>query len=105
MIDNGLTNHITKHLSVFTQIDKVNQPQIKLGNGDLFQAKGRGSIQIRTKQGTQTISNVLYIPDLDQNLLSVAQMVKNAYGVCFEKIRLCYKRHMAKKLLSSNDRK
>jgi len=36
------------------------------------QAKGKGIVAIRKNKGTKTITNVLYIPELDQNLLSVA---------------------------------
>jgi hypothetical protein len=43
-----------------------------LGNGDIVQAKGKCTIDVSTNKGTKTITNVLYIPELDQNLLSVA---------------------------------
>jgi hypothetical protein len=36
------------------------------------QAKEKGTIDVSTNKGTKTITNVLYIPELDQNLLSVA---------------------------------
>jgi hypothetical protein len=36
------------------------------------QAKGKGTIDVSTNKDTKTITNVLYIPELDQNLLSVA---------------------------------
>ena len=32
----------------------------------------------------QKLSNVLYIPELDQNLLSVTQMLRNGYAVSFK---------------------
>lgn len=84
LIDSGCTSHMTKHLSIFTHLDKTDQPKVKLGNGEVVQAKGRGTIQVLTKKGTKTVSNVLYIPELDQNLLSVAQMMKNGYTVTFQ---------------------
>ncbi|RVW53763.1 Retrovirus-related Pol polyprotein from transposon TNT 1-94 [Vitis vinifera] len=37
----GCTNHITKHLSIFTSIDRLVQPKVKLGNGEVVQAKGK----------------------------------------------------------------
>nr|CAN72453.1 hypothetical protein VITISV_008931 [Vitis vinifera] len=60
------------------------QPKVKLGNGEVVQAKGKGTIAISTKRGTKIVTNALYIPDLDQNLLSVAQMLRNGYVVSFK---------------------
>ncbi|WJZ92889.1 hypothetical protein VitviT2T_011862 [Vitis vinifera] len=84
LIDSGCTSHMTKHLSIFTSIDRSVQPKVKLGNGEVVQAKGKGTIAISTKRGTKIVTNVLYIPDLDQNLLSVAQMLRNGYAVSFK---------------------
>lgn len=84
LIDSGCTSHMTRYLSIFTSIDTSVQPKIKLGNGEIVQAKGKGEVAINTRKGTKIISNVLYIPELDQNLLSVAQMTKNGYGVSFK---------------------
>ena len=83
LIDSGCTSHMTKFLSIFSTIDRSIKPKIKLGNGDVVEAKGRGTINVKTSRGTKTITNVLYIPELDQNLLSVAQMLRNGYEVSF----------------------
>jgi len=63
---------MTKFLSIFSFIDRSVQPKVKLGNGDIVQVKRTGTIDVSTSKGTKTITNVLYIPELDQNLLSVA---------------------------------
>ena len=84
LIDIGCTSHMTKYLSIFTSIDRSVQPKVKLGNGEVVQAKGKGTIAISTKRGTKIVTNVLYIPDLDQNLLSVAQILRNGYAVSFK---------------------
>jgi len=55
-----------------------------LGNGDIVQAKGKGTVAVSTNKGIKTITNFLYIPELDQNLLSVAQMLRNGYEVSFK---------------------
>ncbi|XP_074346360.1 uncharacterized protein LOC141685138 [Apium graveolens] len=84
LIDSGCTSHMTRYLSIFMSIDISVQPKLKLGNGDIVQAKGKGQVAINTTKGTKIIANVLYIPELDQNLLSVAQMIRNGYGVSFK---------------------
>ena len=75
---------MTKHLSIFTSIDKSVQPKVKLGNGEVVQAKGKWTIAINTKRGTKIVTNVLYILELDQNILSVTQMLRNGYAVSFK---------------------
>ena len=75
---------MTKHLSIFTSIDKSVQPKVKLGNGEVVQAKGKWTIAINTKRGTKIVTNVLYILELYQNILSVTQMLRNGYAVSFK---------------------
>jgi hypothetical protein len=89
LIDSGCTSHISKFLSIFSSIDRSVQPKIKLGNGDIVQAKGKGTVAVNINRGIKTITNVLYIPELDQNLLSVAQMFRNGYEVFFKE-RFCF---------------
>ena len=66
---------MSKFLSIFSSIDRSVQPKIKLGNGDIVQAKGKGTVAV--------------ILELDQNLLSVAQMLRNGYEVSFKK-KFCF---------------
>lgn len=65
LIDSGCTSHITRFLSIFASIDTSVQQKIKLGNGEIMQAKGKGHVAINTKKGTKIIANILYIPELD----------------------------------------
>ena len=46
--------------------------------------KGKRSIGVQTKRGSMVIHDVLLVPYLDQNLLSVAQLVENGYSLVFE---------------------
>ena len=55
LIDSGCTSHMTKHLSIFTTIDRSVQPKFKLGNGEVVQAKGKWTIAISTKRGTKIV--------------------------------------------------
>ncbi|RDX74887.1 hypothetical protein CR513_45325, partial [Mucuna pruriens] len=42
------------------------------------------TIAISTSLGTKIISYVLYVPDIDQNLLSVGQLIEKEFKVSFE---------------------
>ena len=58
--------------------------KVRLGNGALVDVKGKGTIRVQTKKGSRFIRGVLYMPDLDQSLLSVGQLVENGYSLHFE---------------------
>lgn len=50
LIDSGCTSHMTKCLLIFTSIDQSVQSKIKLGNGEVVQAKEKGTIVIIKNQ-------------------------------------------------------
>ncbi|KAK2966032.1 hypothetical protein RJ640_012291 [Escallonia rubra] len=58
--------------------------KIIMGNGSIVKAKGKGTIAIQAKEATKYIRDVLLLPDLEQNLLSVGQLVEHGYMVHFE---------------------
>ncbi|GJW56811.1 retrovirus-related pol polyprotein from transposon TNT 1-94 [Tanacetum coccineum] len=89
LMDSGCTSHMTLEKSFFISLDTKDNPRVKLGDGRYTRAKGRGTIAINTKKGTKYISRVLYVPELERNMLSVPQMIKNGYGVNFKKDSQC----------------
>lgn len=87
-IDSGCTNHMANGASFFNSLDRSIKTKVGMGNEKIVQAEGKGSISLKTKKGTKLISDVLFIPKLDQNLLSVVQMIKKGNSVVF-KMDLC----------------
>ena len=55
-----------------------------MGNGSLVDAKGEGTISINIKGCGKQIHDVLYVPDLEENLLSVGQLMENGCFLCLE---------------------
>ena len=49
-----------------------------------MQVKKRGTIAVATHQGIKQISDVLFVPNLNQNLLSVGQMLERKYSLEFK---------------------
>ena len=83
-VDSGCSNHMTANKSILCDIDNSVCTRVKMGNGDLVQAKGRGTLVVETKKGKRFIREVLLVPELDQNLLSVGQLQENGYPVLFD---------------------
>ncbi|KAL5727667.1 hypothetical protein ACHQM5_000836 [Ranunculus cassubicifolius] len=84
-LDSGCSNHMTGQESIFKEIGLASNSEVKMGNGAaLVKAKAKGTISVETKKGTKDIQDVLLVPDLAQNLLSVGQLLEHGYVVHFE---------------------
>ena len=46
--------------------------------------EGKGTVAISSCSGTKYISDLLCFPEIDQNLLSVGQLIEKGYKVMFE---------------------
>ncbi|KAL3519544.1 hypothetical protein ACH5RR_017693 [Cinchona calisaya] len=75
---------MTHDKELFKELKPSKISRIKLGHGGYIAAKGIGTVAIATHSGTKTIFDVLYVPDVDQNLLSVGQLLQNGFKVFFE---------------------
>ncbi|XP_019229463.1 PREDICTED: uncharacterized protein LOC109210495 [Nicotiana attenuata] len=84
LIDSGCTNHMTNDETLFRELDRSATSKVKIGNGDYIAVKGKGTVAFETYSGTKTISDVLYVPEIDQNLLSVGQLLQKGFKVIFE---------------------
>jgi hypothetical protein len=43
-------------------------------NGTVVDVKGKNNVGVETKKGLKKIHEVLFVPELDQNLLSIGQL-------------------------------
>ena len=66
---------MTKDENIFYSLDKI-KTKIKIRNGDFMEATGKDTIAIDTKKGKRYINKVLLVPNIDQNLLSVGQIME-----------------------------
>ena len=77
IIDTGATSHMCNDRSLFDKYTKLQKRQrVFLGNGHHLNAVGRGTVYVDLSSGDNQkckLSNVLYVPDLSYNLLSVPQ--------------------------------
>ncbi|KAJ8771210.1 hypothetical protein K2173_026005 [Erythroxylum novogranatense] len=84
LVDSGCTHHMTSDLSLFCDLDESFVSRVKIGNGEYITVKGRGNVIIKGPNVSKLISDVLYVPKVDQNLLCVGQLVQKGYKVIFE---------------------
>ncbi|XP_059280984.1 uncharacterized protein LOC132034611 [Lycium ferocissimum] len=84
MIDSGCTNHMTYDRNIFKEFMSMKNKKVRIRNGDYIPTKGKGTIAIKIGLGTQITSNVLYVPDIYQNLLSVSHRVEKGFKLLFD---------------------
>ncbi|KAM1111108.1 hypothetical protein ACFX13_010490 [Malus domestica] len=82
-VDSACSNHMTSQESVLINIDRYVSCKVKMGTGDLVQATGKCTLVVETQHGKRYINEVLLVPGLDENLLSVGQMMEHGYYVLF----------------------
>ena len=68
----------------FLSINNSITTKLKMGNGTLVDAKCKGTISINMKGCGKQIHDVIYVPDLEENLLSVGQLMENGYSLLFK---------------------
>ncbi|KAG6469463.1 hypothetical protein ZIOFF_074180 [Zingiber officinale] len=84
LVDSGCTHHMSYDEKSFVNLDRSFYAKVKIGNGDYIDVEGRGDVVVDGLKGRKLISDVLYVPKIDQNLLSVGQLVQKGYKVMLE---------------------
>ena len=87
--NSSCSNYITRDKSIFVDLDEFTKIEVKIKNGVIIQAQGLETIGVQTKQGMKFIHNVLFILDLDQNLLSLGQLYEYKYALNFDDYECC----------------
>ncbi|TXG52111.1 hypothetical protein EZV62_021280 [Acer yangbiense] len=81
-LDSGCSNHMCGEKEMFTQLDESFTSSVNFGNDTTVPVMGKGKISITLKDGSQNaISDVLFVPNLHKNLLSVGQLLEKGYDI------------------------
>ena len=75
---------MTSDEKLFRELDRSVKSRVRIGNGEYLPAKGKGTVAIESYKGTKLIYEVLFVPEIDQNLLSVGQLLENGFKLLFE---------------------
>ncbi|KAB2626788.1 retrovirus-related Pol polyprotein from transposon TNT 1-94 [Pyrus ussuriensis x Pyrus communis] len=82
-MDNAYSNHMTFQESLLLNLDSSVTCKVKMGTGNLEQATRKGTLIVDTKHGKRYINEVMLVLGLNENLLSVGQMMEHGYYVLF----------------------
>ena len=75
---------MTSDEKMFRNLDKSIKSRVRIGNGEHLAVQGRGTVPIKSCAGIKLVFDVMYVPEIDQNLLSVGQLVDKGFKVTFE---------------------
>ncbi|EOX92993.1 Uncharacterized protein TCM_001856 [Theobroma cacao] len=84
LLDSACSNHMTSKAELFLELDTDHCSSVKIGNGFILNAVGKGTVAIQTASGTSYVLNVLLVPEITQNLLSVGQLIDEDYMLVFK---------------------
>lgn len=84
-LDSGCSNHMTAHREWLTSFDNSKKTSIKLADNRKLAAEGIGNIVIRGNDGKRVIiEKVLYVPEMNCNLMSIGQLVEKGFSVTMD---------------------
>ncbi|XP_004496824.1 uncharacterized protein [Cicer arietinum] len=79
-LDTGCSNHMTSHKEWLVDIDKSRKSKIRFVDYRTLEAEGAGNMVIKRRNGkTLMIENVLYVPGMKSNLLSIGQLIQKGF--------------------------
>lgn len=84
IVDSGASSHMTPELNNLSDYTEFETPRkITLGNGKPLDCPGQGKLRFRQQKFHGVASEVLYVPDLRENLFSVCKTLNKNYTVNF----------------------
>jgi hypothetical protein len=84
-LDSGCSTHMTGRKDWFVQINQATKNKVKFADDTTLSAEGVGDVLIGRKNGGHSrIKDVLYIPGIKCNLLSIGQLLERGYLIRLE---------------------
>ena len=83
IIDSGASQHISAHRERFLNYQPIRTMNIQIGDGSEIEAIGKGDMELTVGTTKITLLDVLHVPEIGGNLLSVAKIVDHGHHVVF----------------------
>jgi hypothetical protein len=83
-LDSGCSNHMCGENDWFFNLDEEFRVSVKLGDNSRMIVVGKGSVKIKVGGIIQVISDMYFIPELKNNLLSIGQLQEKGLTIVFK---------------------
>ena len=81
-LDTGASNHMCGERRMFVELNQMVKGNVSFGDESKIPVEGKGKILIRLKNGGhQFISNVYFVPNMKNNILSLGQLLEKGYDI------------------------
>ncbi len=84
-VDSGASKHLTGDKRWFTKLHECVPCTVTTADRGVLSCSQRGTVVLNTQHGAFAVHDVLYVPALAVNLLSVSALLKSRYRVHFTK--------------------
>ena len=87
-IDSGASCHMSNDKNVFLKIDDSKKGKVVVANGGKINIHGKGDVLIGLKKDKREsfqvkLNDVMFVPDLENNLVSVKKLTEKGFSVIF----------------------
>ena len=83
-LDSGCSNHMCGDQTMFSDLDATFRHSVKLGNNTKMDVMGKESVKLLLNGVNHIITEVYYIIDLRNNLLSIGQLQERGLAILFK---------------------
>lgn len=83
-LDSGCSNHMCGKKEYFSDLDESFKNSVKLGNDSSMAVLGKGNVRLQVNGVVQIITEVFYVPELKNNLLSIGQLQEKGLTILFQ---------------------
>lgn len=100
-VDSGASAHMTPYASILSNKQKCNVTEIRAANGEAMKVNFMGKTTLCLNQNEVEVNNVLHVPGLNVNLLSVGKIVEQGNTVTFDKANGCTITNASKQIIAN----
>lgn len=83
-IDSGTSRHMSPYKKLFGNVKSTALTKISIANNNKIDISGIGDVKIQLNDEHINVNQVLYVPELSSNLLSVHQMTNAGNKLVFD---------------------
>lgn len=84
-LDSGCSNHMCGKKKYFSDFDGNYKGSMKLGDDSRMVVIGKGNARLQVNGIVQIITEVFYVPELKNNLLSIGQFDEKGLAILFQR--------------------
>lgn len=83
-LDSGCSNHMSGYTALFCNLDESFRHTVRLGNDSKMMVMGKGNTTLKLNGFNHVVTEVYFVPELKNNLLSLGQLQEKGLSILIE---------------------